>query len=165
MRDINDARKMSFSKIETSMLMLPEQANHLGNVHGGELMKLMDNVASMAAMKHAGGTAVTARVDELVFREPVLIGSMVTCIGQVAYVGRTSMEVMVTVNIHDLKKYEEPRAALTSFFTMVHLDDNGEPKVVPRLIPATEEEKKTYKIAENRYLLKREERKERELLR
>lgn len=151
MTDINEARKMSYSRIETSMIMLPGQANSLGNVHGGEMMKLMDNVAGMAAMKHAGGIAVTARVDELVFHEPVNIGDIVTCIGQVAYVGRTSMQVKVTVYIHSLNRYSEPKIALSSFFTMVHLGEDNQPKAVPRLIAVTDEEKELYRLGEKKY--------------
>ena len=151
MSDLKKARKMSYSRVESSVLMLPDQANALGNVHGGELMKLMDNVAVMAAMKHSGGAAVTARVDELVFHEPVSIGSIVTCIAQVAYAGRTSMQVKVTVYVHVLKKYKEPRIALSSFFSIVHLGDDNRPKEVPGLIAVTEEEKVLYKAGEERY--------------
>ena len=148
---MKSANHMLFSKAETSTIMLPSESNALGNVHGGEILKIMDNTAVIAAMKHACGDAVTARIDEVIFHSPIHIGSIVTCTAQVAYAGRTSMQVFVIVAVHDLKEFSEPNIALTAFFTMVHLDQKGEPSKVPKLIPDTEEEKKVYLEGEKKY--------------
>jgi acyl-CoA hydrolase len=107
-------------------ILLPYQANTSGNIHGGEIMKIMDSTAGVAGMKYSGGNVVTARVDELQFKQPVHIGDHVKCTGHVVYTGRTSMEVFVTVEVEDLKT-GHVSIALTAFFTMVAVDDNGRP--------------------------------------
>ncbi len=121
--------------------MLPSQANYAGNVHGGEIMKLMDSAAGAAAHRYARCNVVTARVDELQFLYPVRIGALVTCMATVAYVGRTSMEVIVTVDVEDLETEAPPIRTQTAFFTMVALDKTGKPKQLPQLVLETEEEK------------------------
>lgn len=80
-----------------AQVVLPMQANPAGNIHGGEIMKLMDSAAGVAAQKHSHTNVVTARVEELNFKKPVLVGELVTCRAQVIYAGRSSMEVFVTV--------------------------------------------------------------------
>ena len=127
--------------VTISSLMLPAQANPYGNVHGGEIMKLMDNTAGCAALKYARRNVVTARVDELQFLEPVFISNFVTCTGRVVYAGRTSMEVHVTVDVEDLKVEGSSRRALDAYFTLVALDDAGHPTPVPPFTPETEEDK------------------------
>lgn len=139
-----------FPKTETSILMEPIHSNVHGNVHGGELMKIMDTVAGITATKHCKGHVVTARVDEIVFHIPIHIGSIVTCIGQLAYVGKSSMQIMVRVVVHDVDNYSDPEIALTAFFTMVHLVDN-KPAKVPELIVTTKEEEELYKLGEKKY--------------
>lgn len=141
---------ISFSRAETCLVMEPMHSNPYGNVHGGELMKIMDVVAGIAAIKHAMGTVVTARVDEIVFHKPIHIGDIVTCIGQLAYVGTSSMQIMVSIVVHELTNYSQPETALTAFFTMVHLVDN-KPTAVPKLVITTKEEEEIYKLGENKY--------------
>lgn len=141
---------ISFSRAETCMVMEPYHSNIMGNVHGGELMKMMDNAAGIAAFKHAKGDAVTARVDEIVFRKPVQIGDIVTCVGQLTYVGRSSMQIMVSIYVNDFSTEEMPEASLTAFFTMVHLVD-GVPTEVPRLLPKTPEDQALYELGEKKY--------------
>ncbi len=141
---------ISFSRAETSLIMEPRYANVQGSIHGGELMKIMDNIAGIAAFKHAKGMVVTARVDEIVFHKPVNIGNIVTCIAQLAYVGRSSMEIMVNVVVHDVENYSQPETALTAFFTMVHLVD-GKPTKVPQLVPTSKEEEELYKLGEKKH--------------
>jgi uncharacterized protein (TIGR00369 family) len=142
---------ITFPRAETSVILDPMHSNAMGNVHGGELMKLMDSTAGIAALKHAKGPVVTARVDELVFHKPIHIGDIVTCIGQVAYVGKTSLQVMVTVVVHKLENYDQPETALTAFFTMVHLVDN-KPAPVPPLKIKTKEDEDLYKLGEQKYM-------------
>ena len=136
-------------------MVLPYQANPAGNVHGGEIMKMMDSAAGVAAQKYARTNVVTARVDELRFRQPVFVGNLVTCTAQVIYTGNSSMEVFVTVESEDLSKPDDIKIALTAFFTMVSLDENGIPAKVPPLNPDTlsQYDKKLYQEGEKRYLL------------
>lgn len=142
---------INFSKAETCLIMEPAQANSMGNVHGGELMKLMDTTAGIAAAKHALGLVVTARADELVFHKAIHVGDIVTCIAQVAYVGKTSLQVLVNIMVHEIKNYAEPTTALTAFFTMVHIDEEGKPKAVPPLKVVTKEEKYLFALGEYKY--------------
>ena len=141
---------ISFSRVETCMIMEPIHANPYGNVHGGELMKIMDNTAGLAALKHAKGTVVTARVDEIVFHKPIHIGDIVTCIGQVAYVGKSSIQVMVSIVVHEPTDYSQQETAMTAFFTMVHLIDN-KPAKVPELVVTSKEEEELYRLGERKY--------------
>ncbi|QOX64035.1 acyl-CoA thioesterase [Anoxybacterium hadale] len=138
------------TKIVMSQVMLPSQANVAGNVHGGEIMKLMDTAAGAVAKKYARGNVVTARVDELQFHLPVFVGAMVTMTAIIAYVGRTSMEVVVTVDVEDLESDTEPIRALSSYFTMVALDKAGKPRPLPPLLLETEEEKELYEEAKRK---------------
>ncbi len=138
------------TKLVMSQVMLPNQANVAGNVHGGEIMKLMDTAAGAVAKRYARSNVVTARVDELQFHHPIFVGALVTLTATVAYVGRTSMEVIVTVDVEDLESDSEPIRALSSYFTMVALDKNGRPHPVPPLVPETEEEKLLYDTVKKR---------------
>ncbi len=138
------------TKIIMSQVMLPSQANVAGNVHGGEIMKLMDTAAGAVARKYSRCNVVTARVDELQFHQPIFVGALVTLTATIAYVGRSSMEVIVTVDVEDLESDTEPKRALSSYFTMVALDKWGKPREVPRLLPETEEEKALYEEIKRR---------------
>ncbi len=143
-----------------SDVMLPNQANPAGNVHGGEIMKMMDNCGSVAAMRHARKNCVTARVDELMFYHPIYVGQLVTCEAKLVYVGRTSMEVHVTVQVEDTYGDARQELALSAYFTFVALDENGKPCEVPRLDIQTEEEARAYEEGKNRHLRhKQQERK------
>ena len=127
--------------ISMSQTMLPSQANFAGNVHGGEIMKLMDRAAGAAARRYARSNVVTARVDEMQFLYPIFVDAFVTCVATVAYVGTTSMEVIVTVDVEDLESEDLPKRTQTAFFTMVALDKMGKPKRLHPLVLETEEEK------------------------
>jgi len=151
------AKTISESKVVMANVMLPQHANPAGNVHGGEIMKMMDTVAGAVATKHARSNIVTARVDELKFIQPVRIGDLLTCYGQLTYVGRTSMEILVTVTVENLSKDEGPITALTAFFTLVSLDANGKPTPVPMLDVTTEAERLAYEEGQKRYLLHKEQ--------
>ncbi len=144
----------AFADAVLAQMVLPFQANPAGNVHGGEIMKMMDSTAGVAAQKYCHTNVVTARVDELQFRKPICVGSLVTCRGQVIYTGSSSMEVFVTVESENLQSKSTPEIALTAFFTMVSLDENGMPcKVEPlNITNATPYELKLYKEGEKRYL-------------
>lgn len=143
----------AFNEAVLAQMVLPYQANPSGNVHGGEIMKMMDSTAGVAAQKYCRTNVVTARVDELQFRKPICVGSLVTCKGQVIYTGRSSMEVFVTVESENLQEKSSPEIALTAFFTMVSLDSNGAPQMVEPINAenATPYEMKLYKEGEKRY--------------
>ncbi len=138
------------TKLIMSQVMLPSQANVAGNVHGGEIMKLMDTAAGAVAKKYARCNVVTARVDELQFHQPIFVGALVTLTATIAYVGRTSMEVVVNVDVEDLESDSEPKRALSSYFTMVALDKGGRPREVPQLSLDTDEEKALYEEIKRR---------------
>ncbi|HZK01796.1 MAG TPA: acyl-CoA thioesterase [Anaerovoracaceae bacterium] len=138
------------TKLVMSQLMLPNQANVAGNVHGGEIMKLMDNAAGAVARRYARSNVVTARVDELEFHLPIFVGALVTLTATIAYVGRSSMEIIVNVYVEDLESDSEPTQALSSYFTMVALDRNGRPRTVPPLTLETDEEKQLYETVKKR---------------
>ena len=138
-------------QIVMSQVMLPFQANVAGNVHGGEIMKLMDAAAGTVAIKYAKGHCVTARVDELEFHLPIFVGAFVTCTASIVYTGRTSMEVHVFVESEDLESNNGPERALSAHFTMVCIGKSGRPQVVPEFVPETEDEIRVYNaIAEKK---------------
>lgn len=139
------------SALEMSNVMQPNQANPAGNVHGGEIMKMMDNAAAVVAQRHARSNVVTARVDELVFHQPIFVGNLVTCHAYLTYVGRSSMEVAVTVEVEDLYSEAPMKRALTSYFTLVGLNAGGKPIQVPPLTLTNEDERKSFEEASRRY--------------
>jgi len=145
-------KTVAASRATLANVMLPDQANPAGNVHGGEIMKLMDTCAGVAAIRHSGGNCVTARVDELMFYHPIRVGQLVSCESSLVYVGRTSMEIRTKVFVEDYLHGVEPKLALTAFFTFVALDGSGKPREVPRLKTTTEEEKAAFEEGEKRYL-------------
>ncbi|HHF99097.1 MAG TPA: acyl-CoA thioesterase [Candidatus Aerophobetes bacterium] len=132
-----------------SQVMMPHHANHYGNVHGGVIMKLVDEVAYVAASRHARCNVVTASIDSLDFKNPVHIGDVVTLEAKLTYVGRTSMEVEVHVETEKIKTGETLPVA-TAYLTMVALDEKGCPTPVPQLVPQTDEEKRKYEEAKFR---------------
>ena len=153
-----DEKRQEDSLSVAAQQVLPQQANAAGNIHGGEIMKMMDSVAGIAAMRHSHTNAVTARVDELIFKKPIKIGDYVTCTGRVVYTGRTSMEVFVTVESENLATGAK-HVALTAFFTMVALDKYGISTAVPPVLPGDDPfSQKLYESGRNRYKENRERR-------
>lgn len=156
MRDVGeddrmDNKKIQDSAVNMSIVMLPHQANVAGNVHGGEIMKLMDNAAYVVAHRHARANVVTARVDELTFHHPILVGNLVTCHAHLTFVGTSSMEVAVVVEVEDLYKEGSRKCALSAYFTMVGLNAGGHSMKVPSLELVTEEEKIQFDKGKKRY--------------
>jgi len=145
-------RTVSDSRTVLSQIMLINMANPAGNIHGGEILKIMDSAAAAVAKRHCRSNVVTARVNELEFMIPVHVGDLLICTAEMAFAGRTSMEILVTVEVEDLYSEEPPRTALTGYFTVVAIDEQGKPKPVPRLIPETEEEKQRYEERKQVYL-------------
>ncbi len=137
------------SRINIAQLMQPEHANNLGHVHGGWIMKLVDEAGALACMRHAQRRVVTVAVDSLVFREPIKIGDLVNLRAEVTYAGRTSMEAEVEVLAENPITGERTHTN-TAYLVYVALDDEGRPTAVPQLITETEGEKRRMAQAEER---------------
>ena len=141
------------SQITLTQLMGPTNANTLGNVHGGLIMKLCDEAGGMAATKHARHPAVTVTVDSMNFHSPVHIGNLMTVRAEVTWVGRTSMETRVVVTAENVITGEVTHTN-TAYFVYVALDENGRPVPVPSLILDTKEEQARFERAAQRQALR-----------
>ncbi len=128
---------------------MPMDANVVGNVFGGTILRLIDEVASIVAFKHARSNVVTASIDRMDFYSPVYIGDLLRLIASINYVHRTSMEIGVRAEAEN-PLTGEVRHTGTCFLTYVALDKNGKPTRVPSLTPETEEEKRRWAEAEER---------------
>ena len=137
------------SRVTLSQLMHPEHANLLGNIHGGWIMKLVDEAGALACMRHAQRKVVTVAIDSMVFRQPIRIGDLIIINAEVSYVGRTSMEAEVQVLAENPITGERTHTN-TAYLVYVALDDVGRPTSVPKLIAETEEEKRRKQAAEER---------------
>lgn len=133
------ARKVSDSRITISQLMNPQDANLSGNVHGGYIMKLVDEAGALTCMRHSRSRVVTVAVDRLTFKEPILIGDLVIIKSEMSYVGTTSMETEVLVYAEDPHTGER-RKTNTAYLVYVALNDEGKPVSVPGLDCVTDEE-------------------------
>jgi len=142
-------KPVSASRTTLSQLMHPEHANLLGNVHGGWIMKLVDEAGALACMRHAQRKVVTVAIDSLVFREPIRIGDLIILNAEVSYTGRTSMEATVEVHAEDPVTGEQTHTN-TAYLVYVALDDKGRPTPVPPLQAETEEEKQRMERANER---------------
>jgi len=141
--------------VTMTVLMTPDMANFAGNVHGGALLKLLDQVAYACAAKYCKNYVVTAALDQVFFKQNVNVGELVTFYARVNYVGRSSMEIGVKVVAEHLRTYEK-RHTTSCFFTMVAIDENGKSIEVPRLQLETDAEKRQYAAAEMRKRLRQE---------
>jgi acyl-CoA hydrolase len=137
------------SRTSISQLMHPEHANILGHVHGGWIMKLVDEAGALACMRHAQTRVVTVAVDSMVFREPIKIGDLVILNAEVTYTGRTSMEAEVQV-IAENPITGKRMHTNNAYLVYVGLDDDGQPTPIPALITETEEEKQRMEQAKKR---------------
>lgn len=142
-------KRISESRVVMSMVMNPEHANAMGNVHGGVVMKLMDEAAGLAAIRHARSVAVTVAVDQMSFDEPVYVGNVVTLTAELTYTGRTSMEVRVSVMSEDPIQ-GTMTATNTAYLVFVAIDAQGRPRPVPGLILETAEERLRFEQAQER---------------
>jgi acyl-CoA hydrolase len=124
-------------------------ANTLGNVHGGLIMKFCDEAGGMAAAKHSRHPVVTVTVDSMHFHSPVRIGDLLTVTAEVTWVGRTSMETRVYATAENVLTGEVTHTN-TAFFVYVALDQHGRPTGAPPLIPKTETEKRRFAEAQER---------------
>lgn|SRR3990167_2197279 len=135
--------------IVVSEVMSPEKANFAGNIHGGHLLLLLDRVAYACAAQYAGSYVVTVSVDQVMFKEPIHVGELVTCYASVNYVGRSSMEIGIKVVAENLMKRLR-RHTNSCFFTMVAVDEQLKPVTLSVFEPETEQEKCRWTEAEAR---------------
>lgn len=143
------AKPVRASRVTLSQLMHPEHANLLGNVHGGWIMKLVDEAGALACMRHAQRKVVTVAIDSMVFRQPIKIGDLIILNAEVAYTGRTSMEAEVQVLAENPVTGEQTHTN-TAYLVYVALDDEGKPTAVPSLRSETEDEKLKAEAARER---------------
>ncbi|MEI6128001.1 MAG: acyl-CoA thioesterase [Pseudomonadota bacterium] len=144
-----EGKRVNGSSIITSYVMMPEDANPAGNVHGGVIMKHIDNTAGIVAFRHTRSNAVTASIDRLTFHNPVFIGDLLTLKARLNMAGRTSMEIGVRVEAENLLT-GEVRHTASAYLTFVALDKNGRPSAIPPLHLETEEEKRRNREAQAR---------------
>jgi uncharacterized protein (TIGR00369 family) len=133
-------KRVSESRLVLAQLMQPVHANNHGNVHGGEIMRLMDEAGALACMRHASHRVVTVAVDRMTFRQPIHLGDLVTLTAEVSYVGRTSLEAEVLVSAEN-PITGECVYTNTGYLVYVALDEEGQPVSVPPLIPDNEEQR------------------------
>ncbi|MFB5599546.1 MAG: acyl-CoA thioesterase [Nitrososphaeraceae archaeon] len=151
-----DESKMRFqkspddSKAETTIVMLPSDANPKGNVFGGIILKHVDLIAGVVAKRHANqSNVVTASIDRMTFIKPIFIGNALILSARINYVKRSSVEIEVNIHSEDLD-YNTRVHAGRAFVTMVAIDKYGKPMEVPQLILRTEEDKIRFKQGEER---------------
>lgn len=140
---MSDAKSPTESSVTLHQLMLPEHGNALGNVHGGVIMRVVDETGAICAMRHARRPCVTIAIDSMTFRQPVHLGELLVCSATVTWVGKTSIEVGVHVHA------ENPVTGAIShtnsaYVVYVALGDDKRPCPVPPLLLASEDEKRHF---------------------
>lgn len=146
---MRERKRSADSRFTLSALMGPQEANTHGNVHGGVIMKMVDEAGALVAMRHAGNLVVTVAIDSMTFMEPILVGTLVMCHAELTYVGRTSMEVRVEVVTENPLK-SDARTTNIAYLVYVAIDANGRPIEVPELEFETPEQRQRAERAEQR---------------
>jgi acyl-CoA hydrolase len=145
------SRPTSASRLTLSKIMTVVDTNLLGSVHGGVVMKFVDDVAGAVAARHSGGPAVTVAMDEMLFLTPVRVGDLVHASAQVNWTGRSSMEVGVRVLA---ERWDEagvpPMRVATAYLAFVAVDVDGAPRAVPELVLETDDDRRRFREAEIR---------------
>lgn len=146
----NIGKTVKESEAETTIVMLPSDANPLGNVFGGIILKHVDLIAGLVAKRHAGhANIVTASLDSMTFSKPVFIGNALILKARLNYVKRSSMEVEVNIEAEDLNTSQKSLTG-TAYVTLVALNEKGKPVEVPKLILQNNEEEKRFLDGESR---------------
>ncbi|MFV2015219.1 MAG: acyl-CoA thioesterase [Candidatus Heimdallarchaeota archaeon] len=161
-----EEKSPSESEIETSLLMMPSHSNptwktdglELGAVNGGSILNHIDNVAGLAALRHCRTRTVTASIDRMDFLNPVHVGELLILKARVNYVGRTSMEVGVTIETEDLGTGNRKKTG-KAYLTFVAIDENGSPIAAPKLKLETDEDRIRFEEAKERLAFRIEHRK------
>ena len=156
--EVPSAKPVSASRVTLAQLMQPEHANNQGNVHGGVVMKLVDEAGALACMRHSQRRVVTVAVDQMTFSQPIRLGDLVTLTAEVSYAGRTSIEAEVQVTAENPITGECTHTN-TAYIVYVALDEEGNPTPVPAIIPENEAERRrmeagkarqTYRLVQSR---------------
>jgi len=155
MADEMPARSSAESRVVLSMMLSSEHANRLGNVHGGVIMKLVDEAGGLAAIRHSRSLVVTVAIDSMTFDEPIYVGSLVTLTAELTYTGRTSMEVRVSVVAEDPLTGSRVHTN-TAYLVYVAIDRQGRPRPVPPLSVETPEEQLLFQEAAERQRVRKE---------
>jgi uncharacterized protein (TIGR00369 family) len=142
-------KTVAASRVTLSQLMQPEHANLRGDVHGGWIMKLVDEAGALAAMRHAQARVVTVAIDQMRFHEPIRIGDLVVLEAEVTYVGRTSLETRVQVSAENPVTGDRTNTN-TAYLVYVALDEAGQPRPVPPLVAETEAERRRLQAGRER---------------
>ncbi|WP_329119850.1 acyl-CoA thioesterase [Streptomyces sp. NBC_01353] len=140
----------SASRTTLSHIMTSHDTNLLGTVHGGVIMKLVDDAAGAVAGRHSGGPAVTASMDEMAFLEPVRVGDLLHVKAQVNWTGRSSMEVGVRVMAERWNESTPAQQVGSAYLVFAAVDGDGKPRPVPPVQPETERDKRRYQEAQIR---------------
>ncbi len=141
--------------LRMTVLATPDMANFSGHVHGGAILKLLDQVAFACASRYSNHYAVTVSVDQVFFREPVHVGELLTFLSSVNYTGHTSMEIGIRVSAENIIEKSE-RHVMTSYITMVAVDEDGRPARVPALKYHSEADRRRHDAAAMRRELRKE---------
>src|SRR5207237_1254714 len=142
-------------ELTMTVLMTPDTANFAGNVHGGTILRLLDQVAYACASRYAALYVVTLSVDQVTFRQPIHVGELVTFLASVNYTGTSSMEVGIKVVAQNIRS-QVARHANSCYFTMVAVDEQRNPVAVPPLEPSNEDERRRFECARVRRQLRQE---------
>lgn len=145
------------SAVVMTHLVLPQDANPAGNLHGGVILKHIDTAGGVVAKRHSRTNVVTASIDRMAFKAPAYMGELLTFKASLNHVGRSSMEIGVRVEAENLST-GEIRHTNSAYFTYVALDDNGKPTEVPQLALDTEIAKRRFREAELRREFRQKER-------
>lgn len=147
-------RTIRDSRHESSRQMMPADANPLGNVFGGAILRYIDEVAAVVCIRHARGRAVTASIERMDFIEPVLVGDLLHIKAALVYTGRTSMVIGVRVEAENLADGRLTRTG-SCYLTFVAIDERGRPRAVAPIVPTDEEEKRWHEKGRQIYETRR----------
>ena len=151
-------KKVEDSLTEQQYLICPVHINHYGRLFGGQLLKWIDELAGIVAIRHCGATVTTAAIDNLQFQAPAYTGDMIVLRGMVTWVGRSSMEVRVDTYREELDGSR--RMINRAYIDMVCINCKGEPEEVPDLCIETEEQRQEHEAAQKRKQMRRQRRQE-----
>ena len=146
---------MPAHQLTMTVLMTPDMANFAGNVHGGTILKLLDQAAYACASRYAGSYVVTLSVDQVMFLQPIHVGELVSFLASINFTGTSSLEVGIKVVAENIRS-QVVRHVNSCFFTMVAVDDERRSVAVPQLHPTTAEEKRRFEAAVLRKKLRQE---------
>jgi uncharacterized protein (TIGR00369 family) len=153
----NPPARGSERRLVLTHLMMPADANYMGNIHGGIIMKLIDEAAAACAYRFCRTHVLTAAIDRIDFHHPVHIGDLVRLRANVNHAGRTSMEIGVRVEAEDLRSGQVTHTN-SAYVVLVAIGDDGRPVPVPTLDPETTEEQAWLAAAQRRRLKRLQER-------